>query len=390
MTHKILKKRLIALSMVVLTVIVSAVHIAVYTTTKDIIEEEFRRSAQGLAVSISYNLMENIGEYKEFLATRDVHSEYYRQMQEHFAYIKSQSNVKYIYTERKLDAKTSEFILDAEPIGSPDYSPPGSTDPNDPEKEVVYSTGRPFGFGLINYEKWGPLMGAYAPIFDDGGEMLGIAGVNFDGAYLTAYLNRLQVVLLAIYALIYALSLAVLLKYTDTVLALITTDKLTGAGNRRSFEQFAPRQVEAAVRQKQEVALMMLDLDHFKRINDSYGHSFGDKVLSEVSQIVRSRLREGDHFFRYGGEEFVVMITNLSMQHVPNIAERIRKAVAEAKIFNEEHNIPVSVTISIGIAGLSQSTTGLKELLDNADKALYAAKNERNRVAVWQPALGAG
>jgi len=369
--------------MVILIAIIAVIHIAVYTATKDIIEEQLELSAHGIVVSIAYSLMENIEEYKLFLETQDMHSDYYKKMQAYFANIKNHSNIKYIFTERRLDAETVEFILDAEPIGSPEHSPPGSINPNDPVREAVYSSGIPVGFRLVDHPIWGKLVGAHAPIFDTDGKLLGIAGVNIDGAHLYAYLNRLQAVLLVIYLLITGLAFVILLKYSGTILGPVFTDKLTGAYNKRYFEKLIQDEIATAIKHRKNLALMMLDLDHFKNVNDVYGHGFGDVVLASVSGTIKKNLRPNDHFIRYGGEEFIAMVADVSTKHVLEIAERIRKAVEDGEIYNEENGIPVKITISIGVSSLNFSTVSAKELLDNADKALYNAKIKRNMVSVF-------
>jgi diguanylate cyclase (GGDEF)-like protein len=371
--------------MIVLVPIIGVIHAAVYTTTKKAIEEELEMGARGVAISVANTLMENIGEYKKFLETRDVHSGYYQRMRAYFADIKAGSNIKYIYTEQRLDAETIEFILDAEPMGSPEYSPPGSTNPNDIYRESAYSTALPIGFKLVDYSVWGQLLGAYAPILDKNGEMLGIIGVNIDGSNLYSHLNRLQVMLLMVYLLIIGSTVFALMKNSNAILAPMLKDKLTGIYNMRFFVNFIQDEIKAAIKNQTDLALMMLDLDHFKNVNDTYGHGFGDTVLTSVAKTIGECLRKTDYFFRYGGEEFLVMIAQTKPEIVLAIAERIRAAVEKNEIFNPEKNIPIRITISIGVSNLhSLDITGTDELLEHADKALYIAKEKRNKVALFK------
>ena len=373
------------LCMTILAVIITVIHITVYLTVKNDIEEQFEMSAKGLVVSIADTLMINIEEYKLFIETRNVDSDYYKKMQAYFAKIKANSNIKYIYSERKLDDKTIEFILDSEPIGNPDYSPPGSTGPNDPEREATYSTGKPSSFKFVEYSKWGRLLGAYAPIFDADGEMLGIVGVNIDASYLYLHINRLNLALLACYVFILGLSFLSLSKYSNMILEPLLKDKLTGAYTKRYFENFLRSEIDHAIKNRKDLALMILDLDHFKTVNDTYGHIFGDEVLSFISGIVKKSLRPSDCFVRYGGEEFVVIISDANIAQVMQVAERIRNAVENSEIYNEEENIQVRTTVSIGVSNLNNRVIDAKELIDSTDKALYAAKTERNKVSYHAP-----
>ncbi|MDR0498579.1 MAG: diguanylate cyclase [Holophagales bacterium] len=372
--------------MTVLVIVMSVMHTTVYVTGAKDIVERLELSAKGIAVSIANSLMMDIEAYKLFLETKDTNSEYYKKMQTYLATIKSNSDVKFIFTERSIDKDTTEFILDAEPIGSPYYSPPGSTDENGQEKKYVYSSKAPVSFGITHDEKWGKLLGAYAPILDRDGEILGMVGVDIDGSHVYTHLSRLNRALLTIYAFIIGMTLVSLLKFSNVVLDPLLKDKLTGAYNKRYFENFLRKEIANSTRQRRDLALLMLDLDHFKKINDTYGHVFGDKVLSSISEVIKKSIRTDDYFIRYGGEEFAVIIANSSMERVLEIAERIRKAVEETPIFNEEQNVSVKITISIGISNFNNLAINAKELVESADKALYTAKIRRNMVSVFDDA----
>jgi diguanylate cyclase (GGDEF)-like protein len=306
-------------------------------------------------------------------------------MQTFFASVKAYSNVKYIYSERRIDDKTIEFILDAEPAGHEEHSAPGEVGPNDSQREIIYATKIPAGFNLAKFEAWGDLIVAYAPIFDRDGELLGIAGVNIDAAALHSKLNGVQVTLFLIYAVISGLALLVLSKYSDSLLEPMLKDKLTGAYRKRYFEELIQDEITAAIKDNRGLALMMLDLDHFKKINDTYGHSFGDKVLASTSETIKGILREKDHFIRYGGEEFIALIHGVNEKRALEVAERIRRTVEESDIFNEEKNISVRMTISIGIANLGGTLVSVQEFIDRADKALYVAKENRNCISTYRP-----
>ena len=126
----------------------------------------------------------------------------------------------------------------------------------------------------------------------------------------------------------------------------------------------------------------MADLDHFKRINDTYGHLFGDKVLAEVSKAMRSALRESDCLARYGGEEFSAYLPEIRENSAADVLERIRKTVEETAIENKEHNTRVAITVSIGATYLRPDHTP-PDVLAEADKALYEAKKTRNTVIFY-------
>ncbi len=162
---------------------------------------------------------------------------------------------------------------------------------------------------------------------------------------------------------------------------LATTDGLTDVTNRRYFFELAEREWNRTRRYDHPLAAMMLDVDHFKRVNDTYGHAIGDVVLRTVAQICRSSLRDTDFLGRYGGEEFAILLpdTELSAAHIT--AERLRHSIAATYIATEKGAL--SVTVSIGIASVTEATPSVASLLDRADRGLYIAKETgRNRVVM--------
>ena len=391
--HKSFKFKFVSLCMVALIAVMVVVHVAVYVTTKNIIENECSNSAQGIAVAVAHSIMKNTDAYKAFIESfvdaddpdAGYYSDaYYQAMWAYFAEIKQHSNVKYLYTERRIDADTIEFVLDAEPLGAPDHSPPTSRNPNDPWRESVYATGQPSMFGFTHYDQWGSLLGAYAPIFDSNGDLLGLVGVNIEGSYLYRHLSMLQMVMLGVYAFILFTAFLLLTKYSSAILEPMFKDKLTGAYIKRHAEKLIQGEIDGAVKGRRDLALFVLDLDHFKKINDTYGHGFGDKVLSTFAVTISGSLRQHDHFIRYGGEEFLLVIPNANEERSKGIAERLRRIVEEIVIFNEEHAISVRITVSIGVANLDRPVVRAQELIENADKALYAAKETRNSVRFFR------
>ncbi len=165
---------------------------------------------------------------------------------------------------------------------------------------------------------------------------------------------------------------------------LATRDDLTRLLNRRAFRTVAERDLARALRQKHSLCLAMIDLDHFKRLNDSYGHSFGDEALRHFADAWQGQLRETDVLARYGGEEFVLLLPDTSPQEARVLLDRARLAVAGTAL--HAGSSAVSVTFSAGITEARQGDT-IDLLLSRADEALYRAKdNGRDRVEVWAPA----
>jgi len=157
------------------------------------------------------------------------------------------------------------------------------------------------------------------------------------------------------------------------------TDGLTKAYNRRHFFETAQTLVSIAKREKSKISFLMIDIDYFKKINDTYGHQVGDYVLIRLVQEMKSMIRDGDLLARIGGEEFAILLHNTSLEGAKVIAEKIRFKTQELDF--KDNYIPIDLTISIGCSSLSESITALDELYKDADKKLYIAKElGRNRV----------
>ena len=164
------------------------------------------------------------------------------------------------------------------------------------------------------------------------------------------------------------------------VLQYVTLDALTGLNNRRQFELRLKQEIASTKRQKTPLCAMMIDIDYFKKVNDTYGHASGDSVLRTVASIIKEHLRESDIPSRYGGEEFAVLLPFTKIEEAKIVGERLRKAVEETPSPIDKKNI--NGTISRGLEEFRQEETG-EELFGYADKALYEAKESgRNRVCV--------
>lgn len=157
-------------------------------------------------------------------------------------------------------------------------------------------------------------------------------------------------------------------------------DPLTGTGNRIAMDQTLLREIDVARRHSRPLSLLMLDIDHFKQVNDTYGHSAGDEVLKAIANAIKGELRTIDRVFRYGGEEFLIVLSNTDRDAAAMIGERLRLSTRELVYPLLEH--PLELTISLGCSTLLAAESA-DSLLRRADSALYIAKREgRNRLAM--------
>ncbi len=160
---------------------------------------------------------------------------------------------------------------------------------------------------------------------------------------------------------------------------LAITDGLTGLANHRTFQERLVREISRAERFQQELSLIILDIDHFKQVNDRYGHQVGDQVLRSVGNTLQDQLRKMDFVARYGGEEFAVIMPQTRKSEAIRIAERLRESTAQGRFLKAEPDR--SITISLGIAEYPSDATEPSVLVEKADRALYISKEQgRDRV----------
>lgn len=160
-------------------------------------------------------------------------------------------------------------------------------------------------------------------------------------------------------------------------------DPLTELSNRRSFNTDARRFFQLAIRHNNKLSCAMLDIDFFKKVNDTYGHDFGDKVLVAVAKTCNKQIRKTDLLARFGGEEFCVLFPETDIIRAALIAERIRHGISKLEF--SYNNRPFSVTISIGVSELLDKNDTMENIIKRSDDSLYKAKkNGRNCVILWE------
>lgn len=165
----------------------------------------------------------------------------------------------------------------------------------------------------------------------------------------------------------------------ELLLDMAFTDGLTGLLNYRAFREILSSEVDRARRYGTTFSLMMVDIDHFKRVNDTYGHQMGDKVLVSIASRLQRRIRKSDLVFRYGGEEFMVLLPETGMYKALTLAERVRAFVERMRVDES-----LAVTISVGVSQYEQGMEA-RDIVESVDRGLYLAKGKgRNRVEIFR------
>ncbi len=167
--------------------------------------------------------------------------------------------------------------------------------------------------------------------------------------------------------------------YHDEIYRLSTIDGLTQVNNRRSFDETIEREISRCRRYGRTLSMVLIDVDHFKRINDTFGHLAGDAVLKEVASAIKKRIRKEDLLARYGGEEFAVLTPEVDLKGALAMAEKVRKVIEKHEFSFDDEVIPV--TISCGVSTLGKKSDGAEAMVQRADEKLYEAKEAgRNQV----------
>jgi diguanylate cyclase (GGDEF)-like protein len=360
-----------------------------YAITARTLKEQMGDKCLGIAISVATLFEDDIDSLREYKKTLDTESDFYRKTKAKMEKVRfgNIDNIAFLYVETRISESEMLYLFDGEIPGTATFAPPGLIDPLTPTRVTAYETGRPY-IGDFVETVWGKLMSAYAPVFDTAtGELLAIVGADVSIEQYNAIMkNQMFVILLN--TLVFALlALVLLLTSSSTIEKKLFKDNLTGVYSRGYFMSFLKSQMRSIKRKDFPVAVFIADLDHFKKINDTYGHPFGDKVLSNISSVINSYMRKTDCFARYGGEEFAGIMPGLKMENAYAVIMRIHDAVGKTITTDESTGTQVSVTISIGVSQLNKFES-IEDVIKKADAALYEAKKDRDKVVCAQPQQG--
>ena len=359
--------------------------IFIYHSTAQTMKTQLGNKCIGIATSVAVLLEDNIDDFIAFSENLNTESDYYKMIYPKLRRIRKENtnHIAFLYVERRLSDTEMIYILDSEHQDDPLFSKPGDTDILSITESEAYRLQSPFIADKFITNDYGTLLTCYAPLKNPStGELIGLVGVDVSiDQYNKVMHNQFLTITLSIGLLILLLSLSLIFSSTRME-SLASRDNLTGAYNKTYFMSALRHQLKYSKRTKNPITVLMADLDYFKNINDRYGHVFGDTVLKTVSEGIKNQLRKKDCLSRYGGEEFVAYLPDTNMEAGTIVAERIRLAMENMRIYNEENKKEIQITISIGLAQLKENYTA-QDIITYADKALYKAKHTRNAVSVY-------
>lgn len=358
-----------------------------YTTAKIEIENTYRVSAETIAFSMANVIEESAEEYKYLLETYDTESKFYKDTYKAFNDIASGSMLAYIYTVDWYNENEIKFIIDCVPLDDKNSTPIGTVYEMGEYAKEAFETKKTSNSGFEYYESWGDnYLSTFAPIIDpETNEVLGLVGVDIQIDELISKLNLLKFSAASTLFAILMIAYVLLAKFSDRLIRPYVFDELTKVYNRKFFNDYIGKVFTKNINANEPISFLVIDIDHFKKINDTYGHAFGDVTLREMSAAIAKKVSKNSCFARYGGEEFVLSLENTSEDDAQIYADKLRKHIEELTIYNKDINENILITISIGVACSSgHNVISYTDLLEKSDKALYLAKKDnRNCVRTY-------
>ena len=380
------RKKVIASSAavtVLLAIILFSVASILIGNIKDIVIKEASEEAKGIAATAARFIEDNVSDYRNLSMVTDYSKgsfdkNYYLRMNKLLRRIKKDTGADFVFTEKKISDTEIEYILDGEDPESDLFSPIGSKDGMSKEELRAFNEGIITATGMIKDEAWGDYLTAFAPI-KDSGELIGLVGVDFSSDYIKKIVNNVSYVTYLILFLLTALSYIAINNLFKIHYSSLNTDFMTGLINRRGFKEAVHYAISDAKRYGITFTLIILDIDNFKEINDRCGHPYGDKILNNIAHIIKQNTRHSDLSFRYGGDEFAMILPGTSKEDALLVCRNIQHSIAEDRNFSEDNCHP---TMSIGICEWSEEITA-DEMIKAADDAMYLSKDEgKDRIKI--------
>ena len=383
------QRPLLLIIMIMIALVITIPAVLLYNNFKSITEDELGKNAVTIASTVSSLIGEDFESYSKLNNTKNYSElsydqDYYQKMLKIFRTIKSSSNIKYLYTEKKISDTQLMYILDAEPIGSDGASPIGSIDTMDDLNKMAYTQKKPI-YGPLTYSPaWGNLITAYSPIINtETGEFIGLVGVDISADYLVMILFKLKVIIVLVIMMILLIAGYLTDKVLNYTRRSLEIDYMTGLYNKKYYEQELRRAVKRSEDTEESFTIAMIDIDHFKELNDQYGHQFGDDVLIKIAKVIRESTRTIDVAVRYGGDEFIILLPSSTREIALRVCNRIKLGVAALELTNEQKDSALSVTVSMGIAQWIKGASAEK-MTHYADLAMYDSKSQgRNTISVF-------
>jgi diguanylate cyclase (GGDEF)-like protein len=384
--------KLLLISSIVLLICTFTVGFLYYAAKKTLLDQVRR---QLVSIASTAALQVDSAKHAKLKTRADEVTPEYRELKEALHRIQvANPDIRFIYTMTSTDRPNIwQFIVDAE-------EDPAEVSHIGDEYDVSKypQMKKAFSGALADIElskdKWGVFLSGYSPIYNTDSQPIGILGVDMTQDNVYQRLLVLQRYSIGIWLIFFILVIFSTILYNqrtrlltvqrDIAYQLSLTDQLTQLANRRRFDLMLEFEYQVAARYQRPLALIMGDIDNFKKYNDTYGHLAGDELLRKLSHLMQASVRKVDLVVRFGGEEFVIVMPNTDIAGAEIVAEKMRKVIETEEFYPISEKQVTPVTMSFGIAAFPTHADSKEELLSHADDALYAAKKAgRNRTKTY-------
>lgn len=385
---KLTGSRLIFLfvAIIIISVLSIVSALSIYSNIEALMIEEKGKNAMSVSIAVAKIVEQNNPSFHRLLKVDEYKVEnydviYHAQMQQIFREIREKTGVKFLYCGKRISENEIIYIFDGEAPVSELYSPLGSSDNLDVMEQTIYRSKTSGYTPIIDDPDWGTLLTGMTPILDPStGEAVAHIGVDVSVDSIHTSLINIQKVLMLNAAMITIITSLIIYRLLCMTSIFTENDYLTGLHSKGYHDRFLEQQIKKSTNTGRQFPLIMIDFDDFKLINDEYGHHFGDRVLKAVSEIIKVCTRSVDCCSRYGGDEFVIILSEANLEYAGLVCQWLLKEVSYLTIKTKD-DISVPVSISIGIALWKKGMTS-EQILECADKALYHSKRTGKRKAV--------
>lgn len=377
----ITKYKIQILAVLMIILVVSSPMLLLYYRTKNMIISEAGEEAKNIASSIAIFLERDLEPYKALnnVDQTDVENfdyQYYQEMLAVFQELKLQTGANYIFTEKLVSEEAIAYILDSEPVDSETFSPLGTLDGISESELEAFQTGLPTATKLVFSPGWGNFITGFAPIrSSENNQVIGLVGVDFSANYILSILKELNSALILLFVIITSMLSCLVLIIMNRQMRLSNQDFLTGLNNRRFFEETLRQMIKLHQTKQTKFSLLIIDIDKFKQINDTYGHGVGDLVLKRIANLICTSIKETDFLFRYGGDEFIVILPDTTQDQATFVAKRLTAEFFDTN-FRIDENQTFKVCVSVGVAEYS-SDLSIEQFLHKADEEMYRKKTSK-------------
>ncbi len=385
---KLTGSRLIFLFVAIIIISVLAIvsALSLYNNIQALLIEEKGKNAMSVSIAVAKLVEQNNSSFHRLLKVDEYKVEnydviYHAQMQQIFRELREKTGVKFLYCGKRISENEMIYIFDGEAPVSELYSPLGSSDNLNVMEQTIYRSKASGYTPIVDDPDWGTLLTGMTPILDPStGEAVAHIGADVSVDSIHTSLINIQKVLMLNAAMITIITSLIIYRLLCMTSIFTENDYLTGLHSKGYHDRFLEQQIKKSTSTGRQFPLIMIDFDDFKLINDKYGHHFGDRVLKAVSEIIKVCTRSVDCCSRYGGDEFVIILSEANLEYAGLVCQWLLKEVSYLSMQTED-NISVPVSISIGIALWEKGMTS-EQILACADKALYHSKRSGKKKAV--------